>query len=168
MKLKSITFIFENCDTITIDGKYVGHFVVDNIKKSILRIAMNAIDKIDSAHTFVIEIHKNANVERFPFNNEKLESKETVFKRLSLGDITHIEFELIDRVEKEVCSFRYVVDWKDSQSEYINAFQKSYVSDPGHLYIVIEEKGKIEKYFDLEQLNDEAYMDFHFGMMDVG
>ena len=43
MKLKNITLVFENCDSITIDGKYVGEFIVDDIHTSIERIACNAI-----------------------------------------------------------------------------------------------------------------------------
>lgn len=29
MNLKQITFIFENCDSITIEGTYIGAFLVD-------------------------------------------------------------------------------------------------------------------------------------------
>lgn len=31
MKLKKITLVFENCDAVTIDGKYIGYFLVDDI-----------------------------------------------------------------------------------------------------------------------------------------
>lgn len=48
MKLKNITLVFENCDSITIDGKYVGEFIVDDIHISIERIACNAIERIDT------------------------------------------------------------------------------------------------------------------------
>lgn len=64
MKLKYIEFVFENCDSIKIEGKYIGDFLVDNLETSIKRIACNSIDKIDVANTIAIEIHKDANKER--------------------------------------------------------------------------------------------------------
>ena len=30
-KPKEITFVFENCDSIVIDGKYIGEFLVDDL-----------------------------------------------------------------------------------------------------------------------------------------
>ena len=54
MKLKNITFIFENCDSITIDGKYIGYFLVDDMHTSIERIACNVIERMDTADTFAI------------------------------------------------------------------------------------------------------------------
>ena len=44
MKLKNIVFNFENCDSITIKGKYIGDFLVDDIKTNFKRIASNAIE----------------------------------------------------------------------------------------------------------------------------
>ena len=61
MKLKYITFTLENCDQITIDGKYIGDFYVGDIKSEIKRIACNSIMKMNITKEFAIEIHKNAN-----------------------------------------------------------------------------------------------------------
>ena len=46
MKLTDVTFIFENCDYITINGCYIGDFVIDDIKTSIERIASNCIEEM--------------------------------------------------------------------------------------------------------------------------
>ena len=81
MKIKEITFTFENCDQITIEGKYIGEFLVADIHTSIERIACNAIEKIDRADVISIEIHSDANKERYPFDQPQLQ-KETVFERL--------------------------------------------------------------------------------------
>ena len=35
-------------------------------------------------------------------------------------------------------------------------------------YFLIAENKKIDDFFDLEEINDEEYMDFHFSMCDVG
>ena len=95
MRLKNITFVFENCDTITIDGKYIGDFLVADLKTEIRRIACNAIERMDIAGTIAIEIHKDANKEYYQFGQNQYEKFKTkVFDRLADNDITSIEFEL--------------------------------------------------------------------------
>ena len=174
MKLKNITLVFENCDSITIDGKYVGEFIVDDIHTSIKRIACNAIERIDSVDTFAIEIHKDANKERFQFDQTDYKDfKQMTFDRLSAyNDITSIQINLIENyVEEEQVPrqehYDYYVKWT-GKSDDINESQINYLSDCGNFYIVIAENKKIEDFFDLEEINDEEYMDFHFSMCDVG
>lgn len=174
-RLKSITFVLENCERITISGKYVGYFLVDDIKTSFLRMAANWIDKQEIAKTFVIEIHKDANkhnYDSFGF----VHSNTTVFDRLNkYADITHICFvlekESVDNVENEVAheeTYCYSVDWISEEPFYINKAQKNYISKCGNMYIVIAEDAEIGDYFDLEEINDQEAMDLHFDMCDVG
>jgi hypothetical protein len=177
MKLKYITFCLENCDRITIDGKYIGDFVVKDIKTEIRRIATNAIDRIDIADTFAIEIHKDANKERYPFGQiDKPNWKQMTFDRLvKYSDITSIEFELYDDYTDEMeegavyCTecYDYWVNWTGDNDE-INDAQSNYVSKDGHLYIVISADKTIEDFFDKEDIDDSDYIDFHFDMCDVG
>ena len=96
MKLTYIEFVFENCDSIKIEGKYIGDFLVDDLKTSMQRIACNSIEKIDTANTVAIEIHKDANKERYQFGQSHIETfKEMTFDRFkAYGDITSIQFEL--------------------------------------------------------------------------
>ena len=61
MKIENISFTFENCEYITVDGKNVGQFLAEDIKTYFQRIACNAINKIETIHTLVIELHKDAN-----------------------------------------------------------------------------------------------------------
>lgn len=176
MKLKYITFIFENCDNITIDGKYVGDFLVDDIHTSLSRIASNAINKIDTVDTFLIEIHKDANKERYQFDQTNYEDfKQTVFERfLRCTDITGIVLELYDDYNSDTPSekYSYLLNWyydeNNKVAEYINKYENVYLSDLGHLYISISKNKRIKDFFDLESLNDEEYMNFHFSMCDVG
>lgn len=174
MKLKNITFVFENCDFVTIDGKYVGDFLVDDIKTSISRIACNAIEKMDTAYTFAIEIHKDANKERYQFGQEQCEDfKQMTFDRFSkVNDITSIQFELEDNYVKEgecskVESYDYVIHWT-GDNDFVNEAQKSYMSECGNLYIVIADGKNIEDFFDVEGINDEYSMDLHFDFYDIG
>lgn len=171
MKLKNITFTFENCDMITIDGKYIGDFLVDEIKTSIQRVACNAIIKMDIAKVIAIEIHKDANKKRYQFGCEDWEQM-TFDRFLEYDDITSIEFELaeeyVDDGEKPITEhYDYFVNWVgDSNME--NEAQHSYMSKDNNLYIVISNGKNVEDYFDFEMINDSEYIDFHFEMCDVG
>lgn len=174
MKLTYIEFIFENCDSIRIEGKYIGDFLVDNLTTSIKRIACNSIEKMDVANTVAIEIHKDANKERYPFGRSNIEYfKEMTFDRLKkYGDITSIQFELEEDYVKEGEESRreyydYYTTWF-GDSEYENEAQKTYLSKSGNLYIVIADKKNIEDFFCLDDIEDEKYMDFNFNMYDVG
>lgn len=174
MKLKYIEFIFENCDSIKIEGKYIGYFLVDDLETSIKRIASNSIEKMDSANIIAIEIHKDANKERYAFGQNHIEDfKEMIFDRFKkYGDITSIQFELEEDYVKEGGEPRreyydYYTTWF-GDSEYENEAQKIYLSKSGNLYIVIADKKNIEDFFCLEDIEDEEYMDFHFDMLDVG
>jgi hypothetical protein len=173
-KLKSITFNFENCDYITIDGKYIGYFLVEDIRTSIERVAINAIMKMNTAYTFAIEIHKDANKERYAFGQIDCERlKEITFDRFkAYDDITSIEFELEERYVDEgemphIEHYNYYVNWT-GDSDYTNDSQTSYISDDGNLYIVIAQGKTIEDFFDIEMIDDKESMDFYFDMNDVG
>lgn len=171
MKLKEITFIFENCEDITIDGKYVGYFLVEDIRTSIERIACNAINKIDVAHTFAIEIHKDANKERYPFGLKG--HKELTFDRfVAYDDITSIQFELVedyveDGREPITEHYNYYVHWT-GESDQENDSQESCISNVGNLYIVIADGKNIEDFFEKEVIDDEEHMDFVCFMYDIG
>lgn len=173
MKLKYIEFVLENCDRIKIEGKYIGDFLIDNLKISIKRIACNSIDKIDVANTIAIEIHKDANKERYQFAQDHIENfKQMTFDRFkAYDDITSIQFELEENYVEEgqvPCRefYNYYVDWT-GDSEYTNEAQKTYLSKEGNLYIVIANGAGIEDFFDLEEIEDKDYTDFHFSMYDI-
>ena len=171
MKLKEITFVLENCDLITIDGKYIGDFIVEDIHTAIRRIACNSIVKMEIANVVAIEIHKDANKERYEFG--VAERPQMTFDRLSAySDITEIEFVLFDDctndgVASHVERYNYYVPW-DSLDDQINKDQKNYISKDGNLYIVIAESKGIEDYFDKDVIDDSECMNFTFSMYGVG
>lgn len=165
MKLKYITFIFENCDSITIEGKYIGDFIVDNIQTSIRRIACNTIRRIDTANVFAIEIHKDANKERYQHNQTNLEEfKQMTFDRFTTWqDITYIEFELEDDLHEEGNQTQlhaYSLDWF-GPDDTNNLSQKTYISKLGHLYIVVADNKRLCDFFDGEEIDNEENMTFH-------
>lgn len=171
MKLKYITFVLENCDTVTINGKYICTFIVDDIKTSIHRIACNSIRRMDTANEIVIEIHKNADKPHYELGLDSY--KTTAFEILArYGCITSIEFELEEQYiedgkNPETEHYNYYVSWT-GDNEYENDSQKSYISKPGHLYLVINKDKGIEDYFDKEEIDDEEFANFAFNMCDIG
>ena len=168
MKLKNITFTFENCDRITINGKYIGDFLVDEIKTSIQRVASNAIMKFDIAYEFAIEIHKDANKERSSFDFwDHNDDKHMIFDRFSKwADITRIDF-VLEGSDGSETDYSYTTNWV-GDSDMENDAQHSYVSKDNNLYIVISDSKNVEDYFDFEMIDDSEYMDFKFEMYDIG
>ena len=167
MRLKDITFNLENCEMITIDGKYIGDFEVSDLTTSISRIACNAISQVDGANTIAIEIHKNADSEYHPFGQKDYST--TVFKRLMADDIASIEFTLESQYSDTIESktYHYFVDWTGYNMDS-NEAQKHYLSKDGNLYIVIKEGAQIEDFFDKESIDNSEEMSFHFKMYHVG
>lgn len=166
-KLKYITFILENCERITIDGKYVASFLVDDIKTSISGVGSNYIRKMDTANTFVIEIHRDANDTINPFGDPNL-GQYLKFDRLSrYDDISSIEFELYDDNNNWGEVYHYYVNWVGDDN-YENDAQKSYLSKDNNLYIVIADGKNIKDFFNMEEINDSAYMDVVFSLCEVG
>lgn len=148
MKLGNITFILENCDWITIDGKYVNAFCVEDIRTSICITTVNSIDKMEIAHHFVIEISERANVDRYEFDQECEDFKSKLFDRLlNCNDITQVDFTLIPSYEKdsEKCEkehYHYHLNWVGD--DFNNAAQKSCLTKAGDLYILVDENNNVE------------------------
>ena len=144
MKLKYITFIFENCDSITIDGKYVGDFLVDDIKTSVKKEDVNSVGKQETAYTFAIEIFKEANQDYYQLENANMsDCKQKVFDRFTCGDIASIEFELeasCAESKKQAKTEHYFYQLRQQS-------QQSFMDGRGTLYIVISETESLEMLF---------------------
>ena len=170
MKIENISFTFENCEYITVDGKYVGQFLAEDIKTYFQRIACNAINKMETIHTLVIELHKDANKPYSPFGDKE---QGTVFDRINTyNDITSICFDLVEPYPEDkdcpTCEhYDYYIHWT-GDSDYSNASQKVYISDLGNLYLVISENKGVDDFFDKDYINNEEAMEFSFDMCDIG
>ena len=153
MELKKITFVFRDGDFVTIDGKYVGDFVVGEIKSNFLRNDLtNSIEKNDVANLFAIEIHKAANQVMHQFGMFDLEM--LVFDRITnYNDITDIRFTL-DDVE-----YKYIVCENIDADLRVNKDMETYISWHDNLYIFISNKSKLEYYFDYSMINSASYQE---------
>ena len=158
MHLGTVEFVFENCEVISIPGKYFSDFYIGNINTYFKRIAANAIEKIDEADTIALSIHKEADEEYHSFGLSAY--KMTKFDRiLAYNDITFIHF-FLDAKE-----YSYRIKWDDDMmNENLN--QTSQKSRFGHLYLVISDnvRADMKKHFPEEMINDE---DYEFDQMDL-
>lgn len=170
MLVKEITFTFENCESFTIDGKWIGSFLVSDIERKITRLGCNWIDEVITAHTFAIEIFSGADGKYNPFG---IQSEETTkFKRLKqYDDITHIDFTLYDQYgeKDEVKNYHFALYWdNEDDDDWNNEAMTVYQSELGNLYIVVSDKEKFDDFFDKQVINDKNEIDFRCSMLDIG
>jgi hypothetical protein len=166
MLIRSVDLVLENCEVLTIEGKYIGDFYLGDIRQKIARMACNHIGMEEICHSFYMEIHKDASKDVDCFG-----IKTNVFERLqAYSDITQVTVRLYDQYAEEPeedVEKRYLLHW-GGDSEYENEYQKSLVADTGWLYIVVEKDKSIEDVFDLDSINDAEHADFIASMYDIG
>lgn len=166
MVLEKVEFVFENCERITIEGKYISDFYLGDIYTEFARIACNSIEKLDMVKTVAIGIHKGAEDKEYAPFGEKDWKKSNFQRFLQYNDITHICF-IMDG-EK----YSYSVEWNEDDAwDQENSRQTCYLSRLGHLYIVVSDNPEEDlktKYFPYEDINSKEYIDFHMDICDVG
>jgi hypothetical protein len=173
MLIRKLEFGLENCEVITIDGKYIGDFYAGDIKKEIARMACNHIGMEEICHSFYVEVHKEANKTYSPFGIEK--DRTLAFDRLiKWNDITDITIHLYDQYNKETRDdeskdtvYHYLIHWV-GDDDYENPAQKSKIAKTGWFYLVVDKTKTLEDVFPDEMVDDEEYADLHASMMDIG
>lgn len=157
MNIKKIEFILENCEVITIDGRFIGDFDLDNIKTK---------EKMTIAKDVAIEISSLANEET---------------SSVILGIVTNETFKPFDRLTEHSDVTGIEVYFDDDTIEYYyvdyqeengflganNLNQHTYLSSLGNLYLVISEKNAIEDYWNIRKINDENAMYFKFSTYNI-
>ena len=166
MLIRSVDLVLENCEVVTIEGKYIGDFYLGDIRQEIARTACNHIGMSEICYSFYMEIHKDANEDFDSFG-----TKQNTFKRLqAYNDITQVTVRLYDQYAEEPeedIEKHYLLHW-GGDSEYENDYQKSLVADTGWLYLVVEKDKAIKDVFDLDSINDPEHADFVASMYDIG
>lgn len=173
MLIRKLELMMENCEMITIEGKYIGQFFAGEIKRSICRMGCNHICIMDVCHEFGIEIHKDANKKHAPFGEQKWET--FTFDRLTqCNDITSIAIYLYDQYNDEARDDtskdiveHYYIHW-DGDDDYNNPSQHSKIAKTGWLYMTIGQNLNIDEIFPSEEVDNEEYSDFHSSMLDIG
>ena len=128
--IEAIEFVFENCECITVDSKYIGDLLIEGFKTNVRRLGVNAIREYTSCERVDLIIYKDGNT-----TSESYGDKYKVFDRiLSWNDITSIYLKYEDGIEQEI-----FVPWDDENDCYSNVnnkAQSSFVSEE-HLYMTI-------------------------------
>ena len=156
MKLKEIVLGCENCDCITIEGKYIQGICLENITESY--VGFNDVMELrKKVRDFALFIDKNANKKAKSYT--EFSGFEDIFKRIELGqdivDITLIFEE--NNLETTQC---YSVYW-DKKEEHINLAQNTYICEDGRLCLVISKKKKLKDFFDIYEVLKRETVDFH-------
>ncbi len=168
MLIKELTFIFENCEEMTIDGRYIGDFWMKDLTTEISRIACNHVGPMDICRDFFIELHKDADK---PYRGFNLGHYETTFGRLiNYNDITQVEVVLYDQYayhpEETEIKKHYYLDWiDDDKSE--NPAQTNYLAATGWLYIRVKDGEDVFSAVG-EEVEDEDYANAVSDMYDIG
>lgn len=129
--IKAIEFVFENCECITVDSKYIGDLLIEGFETKVRKFGVkDAIREYTSCERIDLIIYKDGNL-----TVESYGDKYSVFDRiLNWNDITSIYLKYEDNTEQEI-----FVPWEGESNYYNvcnNEAQSSFVSDE-HLYLTI-------------------------------
>lgn len=152
MKLKKLTFVFENCDYFSVLAEHTSHLQLSDIKKEVHCFSDNSIVNSYIAENFAIMLHREANVSYSHFGLSDTNDVGNKFERiLQYADITQIELECEETVDEHTVksmTYRYYMNWDDSE-DMNNNYQKTVLNNDGDLFIVISASKQISDYFDL-------------------
>lgn len=173
--ISKIELTLENCEVITIDGKYIGDFNVLNIRTDIRRLAANCISRTKSCDSFTMEVYRDANVVNFPFGFEDRHGTKIFDRIMTYSDITGVTVYYDDSEDDdgntiEMECDHFYVNYKEEVEDQLgspNVYQSTYINDFGDLYIVIDKESKVLDVFDEDEINNEHYLDFKFHMYDI-
>lgn len=159
--MKNVTKVrieFENCEDVTIPIECFGDFYIGSIETRAYRIASNSICQYPIAHEVYFELFSEANtMSDYPENF--WDTKYNVLERIQVfDDITRLVLSFDDDSLDET----YVVDYDDESPALgaRNLNQKTYLSDLGNLYVVIQKGKDIKDYFTDFVINDEESIAF--------
>lgn len=150
-KVKGIELVLENCEYIKIPTKHLANIIIEDIDISVKRIAINSIDKLQTANSIFIEIIKPETIKTLGLFDEDDEESLSCSKRLKQHeDITSVEVIYDDDSKEE-----FFVDW-NWDNEYINSYQDTQLANNGNLYVLINQKKNLKEYLD-GAFSDENY-----------
>lgn len=152
-RLEKVTFVLANGESVNINEKYFGTFVLDEISESYERGISSGIFRQKWANLLICEVYKLANTK-----NE--------FAQLLSSDVAMIKLETIrqnpfNRTLATTKYYTYYIDWCQ-ESDDSNDFQETLISKEGNLYIVISKNEYLEYYFPKKEINNHKLMEGHF------
>lgn len=152
-EINKIEIVLENCEVITVDGKYIGDFSCEGIEHSISRVACNSIKESYTCKDFSMSIHRDCSlndIEEWTLGVSDI--KRDPLKRINnYNDITSIYIYFTKDKENPK---QIYVKW-GGDSDYNNEYQKSYINKFGDLFIVVSEDLKLGDVFDMREIEDK-------------
>ena len=146
----SIELVFENVDSAVIERKDIGFFLMDDVRTSVSRVAINSIARYETAHVIVMELFASANKSHYEFGMLDF-PPQLLFDRLKGNDITSVELNYADGSKD--------VFYTDYDGEATNANQSWYLSATGDLFIVIAKDKSVGDYFKQSEIDDKKFQD---------
>lgn len=152
-QVKSITLVLENLEAVTFNREDIGTLHINNITRSIGRIAVNSINDTSIAEEFFIQLSSKSN-KKGPHASTYSSSKLPFDRLLQHDDITAIGVIYQNGKEEETI----YVNW-GGDSDYTNINQTSVLNEKtGDLYIAISKEETADSYFkDDIQSEDYSY-----------
>src|SRR5699024_5109648 len=121
------------------------NMVIEDIDTSVRRIAINSIDKQQSANSIYLQIIKPETIKTLGLFDETVEESLSCSKRLiEHEDITSVEVIYDDGSKEE-----FFVDW-NWDKEYVNSYQDTQLANNGHLHVLINRKKSLKEFLDDE------------------
>lgn len=161
--IDKVEFLLENCEVITIEGKFICNLLSTNIQTQIRGIGCRSIKKYNTCDDFLIEIHRSGDRLNTPFGIESFIDDSSIFDRIfQYKDITNVKIYYEDTV---VCDEFYVRYEEDENTS--NIYQKCYKNSFGDLYILISKDKLFEDYYEIETLENCSYLDVQSRLMDI-
>lgn len=157
--IESIILHCENCESIEIEGRYIGEFEIRGLKDVIKRHG-NSIKEYRTCENLVLEIYRDADKKYKSFG---MISDQTLFVRLmDTRDIVSITIKYNDgTIDDDI----YIPYNEQENTFSINEYQHVYYSIPHDLYIVCSKENKVSDYFDMHYINDTKAIDIHWKMI---
>lgn len=128
-----VKLIFENCESATIESKYIASILIDGIEYTIRKSGYNSINKFAACKFFSISFMPEANI----YADLNLFAEEiSFFDRVSIyNDITGIVLFYENGKREEIYA-----PWRDYLEEpTVNDCQNSFIDDKDNLCVVIKE-----------------------------
>jgi len=143
-KIQSITFVFENCESLELPIRYFGIVEINNIQTKIQRTAINAVRKFTEASEVFLEIFAETNKEYDWELNAYRFARLTKFR-----DIVYLDIKYDDETVESI-----YVDYDTDNTEN-NLNQDTWISNLGNLYISISKRKQINDFILERDANNE-------------
>jgi len=145
-EIKDIELVLENCEIIKIQKENLGVFMIDNIKRSIRRVAVNSVSSGLYSDKVVMQINSLANENSFSSYGS------VPFDRLrEFNDVAAV-YVNYKNGHKELI----YVDW-NLDSEHENSHQTSLLNEKtGDLYLVICATETAQDFFEEELTSEDS------------